>query len=53
LDVSFIVGAAIMVSNGIETNEQKFLFYLFFIVGFLLTIWLFIKMYIDKLNRKK
>lgn len=53
LDVAFIVGAALMVSNGIETNEQKFLFYLFFIVGLVLTIWLFIKMYIDKLNRKK
>ena len=53
LDVAFIVGAALMVSNGIETSEQKFLFYLFFVVGFLLTIWLFIKMYIDKLNRKK
>lgn len=53
LDVAFIVGAALMVSNGIETNEQKFLFYLFFVVGLLLTIWLFIKMYIDKLNRKK
>lgn len=53
LDVAFIVGAALMVSNGIETSEQKFLFYLFFIVGFVLTIWLFIKMYIDKLNRKK
>ncbi len=53
LDVAFIVGAALMVSNGIETNEQKFLFYLFFIVGLVLTIWLFIKMYFDKLNRKK
>ncbi len=53
LDVAFIVGAAMLVSNGIETSEQKFLFYLFFIVGLILTIWLFIKMYIDKLNRKK
>lgn len=53
LDVAFIVGAALLVSNGIETDEQRFLFYLFFVVGFLLTVWLFIKMYIDKLNRKK
>lgn len=53
LDVAFILGAALMVSNGIETDEQKFLFYLFFIVGLFLSIWLFIKMYIDKLNRKK
>lgn len=53
LDVAFIIGAALMVSNGIETSEQRFLFYLFFVVGLVLTIWIFIKMYIDKLNRKK
>lgn len=53
LDVAFIVGSSLMVSNGIETEEQKFLFYLYVLVGFSLTIWLFIKMYIDKLNRKK
>ncbi len=53
LDVAFIIGAALLVSNGIETNEQIFLFYLFFVVGLVLTIWLFIKMYIDKLNRNK
>lgn len=52
LDVAFIIGAALMVSNGLKTDEQIFLFYLFFIVGLVLTIWLFIKMYIDKLNRK-
>ena len=52
LDVAFIIGASLLVANGIETNEQKFLFYLFFVVGLFLTIWLFIKMYIDKLNRK-
>ena len=53
LDVAFIVGASLMVSNGIETNEQRFLFYLYIAVGFTFTVWLFLKMYFDKLNRKK
>lgn len=53
LDVAFIVGAALMVSNGINTNDQRFLFYLYVAVGFIFTVWLFIKMYFDKLNRKK
>lgn len=53
LDVAFIVGAALIVSNGVETKEQQFLFYLYILVGTIFTIWLFIKMYIDKLNRKK
>ncbi len=53
LDVAFILGASLMVSNGIETTEQKFLFYLYLTVGFFFTVWLFIKMYLDKLNRKK
>ncbi len=53
IDVAFIVGSAMMVSNGVETTEQKFLFYLYLIVGIILSVWLFIKMYIDKLNRKK
>ena len=53
LDVAFILGAAWMVSNGIDTPEQTFLFYLYITVGFGFTLWLFIKMYIDKLNRRK
>lgn len=53
LDVAFIVGASLMASNGINTNEQKFLFYLYVSIGFIFTIWIFIKMYLDKLNRKK
>lgn len=53
LDVAFIVGAALMVSNGVETSDQRFLFYLYVTVGFIFTIWIFIKMYLDKLNRKK
>ncbi len=53
LDVAFIVGAALMVSNGINTSDQRFLFYLYVAVGFIFTVWLFIKMYFDKLNRKK
>ncbi len=53
LDVAFIVGAALMVSNGIHTSDQRFLFYLYVAVGFIFTVWLFIKMYFDKLNRKK
>lgn len=53
LDVAFILGAALMVSNGIATSDQRFLFYLYVAVGFIFTVWLFIKMYFDKLNRKK
>jgi len=53
LDVAFILGAALMVSNGIATSDQRFLFYLYVAVGFIFTVWLFIKMYLDKLNRKK
>lgn len=53
LDVAFILGAALMVSNGIHTSDQRFLFYLYVTVGFIFTIWIFIKMYLDKLNRKK
>lgn len=53
LDVAFIVGAALMVSNGINTSDQRFLFYVYVAVGFIFTVWLFIKMYFDKLNRKK
>lgn len=53
LDVAFILGAALMVSNGINSNDKRFLFYLYVAVGFIFTIWLFIKMYLDKLNRKK
>lgn len=53
LDVAFILGAALMVSNGISTSDQRFLFYLYVAVGFIFTVWLFIKMYFDKLNRRK
>ncbi len=53
LDVAFIIGAALMVSNGLTTSDQRFLFYLYVAVGFIFTVWLFIKMYFDKLNRKK
>lgn len=53
LDVAFILGAALMVSNGLETSDQRFLFYIYVAVGFIFTVWLFIKMYFDKLNRKK
>ncbi|MBQ8659672.1 MAG: AarF/ABC1/UbiB kinase family protein [Bacilli bacterium] len=53
LDVAFIVGAALIVANGVESSEQNFLFYLYLIIAIVFTIWLFIKMYIDKLNRKK
>lgn len=53
LDVAFIVGASLMVSKGIDSSDQRFLFYLYVAVGFILTIWIFIKMYLDKLNRKK
>lgn len=53
LDVAFIVGAALMVSNGVHTTEQKFLFYIYVFVGFIFTVWIFIKMYLDKLNRRK
>lgn len=52
LDIGFIVGAALIASNGVTTSEQKFIFYLYLFVGTIFTIWLFIKMYIDKLNRK-
>lgn len=52
LDVAFIVGAALIVANGVNSAEQNFLFYLYLIVAVIFTIWLFIKMYIDKLNRK-
>lgn len=53
LDVAFIIGASLVVRQGITTKEQKFLFYLYVLLGTFFTIWLFIKMYIDKLNRKK
>ena len=53
LDVAFIVGAALIASNEVVTSEQEFLYYLYIILGTIFTIWLFIKMYIDKLNRKK
>ena len=52
LDVAFIVGAALIVSNGVDTSEQAFFCYIYFSVAFIFTVWLFIKMYIDKLNRK-
>lgn len=53
LDVAFILGASLLATNGIETTEQQFLFFLYISVGFCFTVWLFIKMYLDKLNRKK
>lgn len=53
LDVAFIVGASLIASKEIVTKEQKFLFYLYIVIATVFTIWLFIKMYIDKLNRKK
>ena len=53
LDVAFIVGASLIASKEVVTKEQKFLFYLYIILATIFTIWLFIKMYIDKLNRKK
>lgn len=53
LDVAFIVGASLIASNEVITSEQEFLYYLYIILGTIFTIWLFIKMYIDKLNRKK
>lgn len=53
LDVAFILGASLMVSNGLETTDQRFLFYIYVAVGFIFTVWLFIKMYFDKLNRRK
>ena len=53
LDVAFIVGAALVVSNGIDSDKQNFIFYLYLAVALIFTVWLFIKMYIDKLNRRK
>ncbi len=53
LDVAFIVGAAMIASKDIISKEQRFLFYLYIVIATVFTIWLFIKMYIDKLNRKK
>lgn len=53
LDVAFIIGASLVVSNGLDNNDQRFIFYLYVAVGFIFTVWLFIKMYFDKLNRKK
>ena len=53
LDVAFIIGASLIARQKVTTPEQKFLFYLYIILGTAFTIWLFIKMYIDKLNRKK
>lgn len=53
LDVAFILGASLMVSNGLVTSDQRFLFYVYVAVGFIFTVWLFIKMYFDKLNRRK
>ena len=37
----------------LETTDQRFLFYIYVAVGFIFTVWLFIKMYFDKLNRRK
>ena len=53
LDVAFILGAALIASNRVETKEQSFLFYLFVLLGIVFTIWLFVKMYLDKLSRRK
>ena len=53
LDVAFILGASLIASNRVETKEQSFLFYLFVLLGIVFTIWLFVKMYLDKLNRRK
>ena len=53
LDVAFIVGASMIASKEIVTKEQTFLFYLYVVLSSIFTVWLFIKMYIDKLNRKK
>ncbi len=53
LDVAFILGAALIASNRVETTEQSFLFYLFVFLGIVFTIWLFVKMYLDKLSRRK
>ena len=53
LDVAFILGAALIASNRVETTEQQFLFYLFVFLGIIFTIWLFVKMYLDKLSRRK
>lgn len=53
LDVAFIVSTALMASNDLKTEKQEQLLYLFVGVSAFLTIWLFWKMYMDKLNRKK
>lgn len=53
LDVAFIIGASLIARGEVINSEQKFLFYLYVILATIFTIWLFIKMYIDKLNRKK
>jgi len=50
LDVAFIVGAALMVSNGLNTKDQRFLFYVYVAIGFIFTVWLFIKMLIDRIH---
>lgn len=53
LDVAFIVSTALMASNELKTPEQEKLLYVFVGVSTFLTLWLFLKMYLDKLNRKK
>ncbi len=53
LDVAFIIGASLIAKQDVVSKEQKMLFYLYIALGTIFTIWLFIKMYIDKLNRKK
>ena len=53
LDVAFIVSTALMASNEVKTKQQENLLFLFIVVSTLLTVWLFFKMYQDKINRKK
>ena len=53
IDVSFILSAAMLASNGVSGKNEKFMFIVFVLVAAFLTIWLFFKMYMDKLNRRK
>ena len=52
LDVAFIVATALMGSNDIVTEEQAILFKVFATCATVTTIWIILRLFIDKIKRK-
>lgn len=53
LDVAFIVATALMGSNELISYEQKMLFYIFAGCAIFTTLWLILKLFIDRITKRK